>query len=369
MKVSESTLAWERWRQRRRRKRTLLSWTGSILLVAMLVGLAVWGGFALVIDVGEKGEALLVKLGNPEGEDLPLSVSAVPDQAMQAVMSAQRTSALTTVEETRATVEPEILPQPAPVTAPAKAPARVPAPAPPPSATPVPATKQETPEPVPATPAPQPAVPDRAPVPTPTPTPTAVPAPVPVPVPERPVVTEKVIRGSEKGNASELILKPQGDKISQNAYWPVYLFMPLPEQIEASLLGRIRATDLYSIEERRSLVLQVYTQAGNGLILSADPGLAVRPALWEILEGAGYDVANADYKKGKALKPVVITFQLGIPKGSGDTPALVDVKLEQSSGNGPVDEAVLYAFQRSSFANGTGKVAQGRYTYDFSTKK
>jgi len=274
--------------------------------------------------VGEKGEALAVKLGNPEGEDLPLSVSAVPDQVMQAVMSAQRDTALTTVEETRASVvEPLPAPQPKQGVAP--------------------------PPPAPAKPLPE--------------------APTAPSEPPKPTVTEKVIRGSEKGNASELILKPQGEKISQNAYWPVYLFMPLPAKIDAALLARVKATDLYSIEERRALLRQFYTQTGGELTLGADPGLAVRPALWEILEGAGYDVGNADYKRGKALKPVVITFQLGIPKVPGDNPALVDVRLDQSSGAPGVDEAVLYAFQRSSFANGTGQVAQGRYTYDFSTKK
>lgn len=333
--MSEATLVWELWRKRRRFRRNLVSWVGSTALAAVVLALVAWGGFAPIFNVGEQGEALLVKLGHPDGEDLPLSVSAVPDQAMQAVMSAQRDTALTTVEETRpVAVEPDADPVAVPV--PAK---------------------------------PEPKKPEtKAPTLVPQPTPAPKPTPVNPPL-EKPAVTEKVIRGSEKGNASELILKPQGEKISQNAYWPVYLFMPLPAKVDASLLNRIRATDLYSIEERRNLLLQFFAKAPDGLTLIADPGLAIRPALWEILEGAGYDVANADYKKGKTLKPVVITFQLGVPKGAGDNPALLEVKLEQSSGVGSVDEAVLYAFQKSSFANGTGQQAQGRYTYDFSAKK
>lgn len=329
MKISESTLAWERWRAGRRLRRSLVSWTGAFGVGAVALALLAWGGFAPVFDVGEKGEALTVKLGNPDGEDLPLSVSSVPDQVLQAVLSAQRTSALSTVEETRVSApEPEPEPEPAPTPAPSPAPS----PAPAPTQTPAPKPKASTP---------------------------------PVPVPDKPAVTEKVIRGVEKGNASELILKPQGEKISQNAYWPVYLFMPLPAQLDSALLGRIRATDLYSIEERKAALLQFYTSGTGGLTLMWQPDLAVRPALWEILEGAGYDVANADYKRAGTLRPVVITFRLGIPAGPGESPSLLDVKLDQSSGSPLVDEAVLFAFRKSSFANGTGQVAQGRYTYDF----
>lgn len=327
MNISEATLAWERWRAGRRRKRQALSWAGTAGFGALVVALLAWGGFAPVFDVGEKGEALTVKLGNPDGEDLPLSVSSVPDQVLQAVMSAQRTTALTTVEETRVS-EPEPEPEPSP--------------APTPVAVPAPAAKP-APKPAPATPSPV--------------------------KPEKPVVTEKVIRGVEKGNASELILKPQGEKISQNAYWPVYLFMPLPTQLDASILGRIRATDLYSIDERKAALLQFYAAGAAGLTLTGQPDLAVRPALWEILEGAGYDVANAEYKRTAVLRPVVVTFRLGVPPGPGESPSLLDVKLDQSSGSSPVDEAVLYAFRKSSFANGTGQAAQGRYTYDFTARK
>jgi len=332
MKLSEATLAWEHWRARRRFRRQLKAWGSSVLLVLVVLGLAFWGGFPR-LDVGEKGEALAVKLGNPEGEDLPLKVSALPDPSMQAVMSAQRDTALTTVEETRpATPEPAAGPAP-----------------------PAPASKTN-PKPTPPKPA------DTAAQAKINPTPPAVPSPTPV-------VTEKVIRGVEKGNSSELILKPQGEKISQNAYWPVYLFMPLPAKLDAALLGRIPGSDLYSADERRALLLQFYTRGADGLTLSSDPGLPVRPALWSILEGAGYDVANADYKRNNVLKPVVITFRIGTPPTPTDNPELLEVTLDQSSGNTAVDEAVLYAFKKSTFANGTGQVAQGRYTYDFTGKK
>jgi hypothetical protein len=185
---------------------------------------------------------------------------------------------------------------------------------------------------------------------------------------EKPV-TERVIRGSEKGNSSELILKPQGEKIGRNVYTPVYLFMPLPRLVDSRLLGQVKATALYSADERRSALLQFYTQTSDGLVLNGQPDLSLRPLVWDILEGAGYDVANADYKRERALKPVVVSFRIGVPATSTSNPELLEVRLVQSSGNAAVDQAVLYAFQRSSYANGTGQVAQGRYTYDFTVKK
>ncbi|MEI7652641.1 MAG: hypothetical protein WCJ96_11610, partial [Verrucomicrobiota bacterium] len=232
--LSEATLTWEHWRSRRRLKRHLKAWGSSLLFAAAVAGLLLWGGFPRIFNVGEKGEALTVKLGNPEGEDLPLAVSALPDPAMQAVMTAQRDTALTTVEETRASVsEPEPSAEPAPAAKPV--PKMVPL-------KPLPPKSAETPEPIP--------LPTAPPTPTPTPTPPAEVKPA-----DKPVVTEKVIRGSEKGNASELILKPQGEKISQNAYWPVYLFMPLPAKLDLGLLARVPGNDLYNAEERRALLL------------------------------------------------------------------------------------------------------------------
>jgi hypothetical protein len=338
MKSGPVPSVWEQWRIRQRQKRSLISWGFSAGLSLIALGLLLWGGLPILMTVGEKGQTLAVKLGNPEGEDLPLSVSAVPDPSMQAVLEAQRHSVQNTVEETRA-VPPDSGPAPL-----AAAPRK-----------PLPPQADST-KAAPAAP------PAAKPQPTQTPPVAAKPADVPV-------VTEKVIRGVERGNSSELVLKPQGEKISQNAYWPVYLFMPLPARLDAGLLAKVQATNLYSADERKSRLLQFYKKTPEGLVLSTDPGLPVRPALWEIIEGAGYDVSNADYKQGKDLKPVVISFQLGVPKTSTDNPALSQVQLEQSSGSAPVDAAVLYAFQKSTFANGTGQVAQGRYTYDFTDKK
>ena len=344
MKLSEATLTWEHWRARRRRRRQIGAWTGTAAFFLAVLAVMAWGGLPPLFNVGEKGEALLVKLGNPEGEDLPLSVSALPDPSLQAVMTAQRDTARTTVEETRP-AQPEPAPAPAPVK-----------------------TTERAPEKTPATPAKPPVTPAK-----PSPTPTPAPAPATPAVSDKPVVTEKVIRGSEKGNSSELVLKPQGEKISQNAYWPVYLFLPLPARLDASLLARVKATEdregtiLYSAEENRARLLEAYTR-GLDLSLRADRGIETRPAIWAILEAAGYDVANADYKR-TVVRPVVITFRIGVPRTPTSNPDLLEVKLEQSSGNNAVDEAVLYAFQKSSFANGTGQVAQGRYTYDFTAKR
>jgi len=161
------------------------------------------------------------------------------------------------------------------------------------------------------------------------------------------------------------VLKPQGEKISQNVWTPVWLFMPLPTKLDPGLVARIQKNNLYTAQERKELLRQVYP---DGVNLQKDPGLDARPAIWAILESAGYPIESADYKKGKNLNPVVITFELGIPSAPGVNPKLLKVNLEQPSGNPEVDLAVLYAFQRSSFANGTGQTAQGRYTYNFDSK-
>jgi len=327
MRMTPATTVWEKWRGAQRRKRILVSW-GSTSGAALVLVAALFLGFGPRFNVGEQGEAIAVKLGNPNGEDLPLQVSAVPDQALQALVSAQREVSHTTVQETRlAPSDVLTVPEPAPKAS----------------------TKISTKTPVHPEAKPQTQTP-------------------PPPV-KSPVVTEKVIRGVEKGNSSELILKPQGEKVSQNAYWPVYLFMPLPQRIDAALLNKIPATDLYSVDERKALLLQSYKRSGSELVLSGTVDLPVRPALWQILEAAGYDVSNADYKRGKNLQPVVISFKLGTPPGGDGNPPLSEIRLEQSSGSQPVDDAVLYAFQLSTFANGTGQVVQGRYTYDFQEKK
>jgi len=103
--------SWERWRSRQDRKRKLISWgsaTGGWLLILALM---LWGGFHAPINVGDQGVALAVKLGNPEGEDLPLQVRSIPDPAMQAVLSAQRNSVAHT-EETRTDPGPQAIPAP-----------------------------------------------------------------------------------------------------------------------------------------------------------------------------------------------------------------------------------------------------------------
>lgn len=318
MKLTPATLAWESWRAKQRQKRRWLAWSAAVGAAVIVVAVSAWSGIR-IFAVGEQGEAVAVKLGNPEGEDLPLAVQAVPDPSMQAVLSAQREAINT--EETRVADDRA---------------GTIPVATPKPSKTSLPSSSAS---------------------------PTS--APAPSAVPNTPQITEKVIRGDEKGNPYELVLKPKGEKISQNVWTPVWLFMPLPARLDAGLMARIQKNNLYTAQERKDLLRQVYP---DGVTLQKDPGLDARPAIWAILESAGYPIESADYKKGKNLKPVVITFELGTPPGPGVNPKLLKVNLEQPSGNPEVDMAVLYAFQRSTFANGTGQTAQGRYTYNFDSK-
>lgn len=325
MAVSEASRGWNLWRSRRWRRRRWLAWASSAAAFALVIGVMAWGGFK-VFNVGEKGEALSVKLGNPDGENLPISVTSAPDQVMQAVLSAQRETAKSRNELTR-------------VSAPEVAPA---------AAGSVP-TKPAAPPP-------------------------AQTAPSPSDAPKAP--TEKVIRGVEKGNSSELVLKPQGDKISQSSWVPAYLYMPLPSRLETRLLLRVPSTKpqpdgkiLNSAAERQATLLTVYRRQGDVLVLDAQPPLGERPAYWSILEDAGYDLENAEYKTKSQLRTVVVLFKIGTPVANASYGPLSEVRIEQSSGDAGVDESVKFAFELSGFANGTGQVAQGRYTYDFSGKK
>ena len=78
------------------------------------------------------------------------------------------------------------------------------------------------------------------------------------------------------------------------------------------------------------------------------------------LEQGGYDLSRAEYKQGRLLRPVVLSFSV-VPS----TGVLEEVFLEKSCGYSELDEAVLYGFQASSYFNSTDRKIKGRFTYRF----
>lgn len=173
------------------------------------------------------------------------------------------------------------------------------------------------------------------------------------------------ITKAEKGNTVETTLGGSSDTVGQSLYVPVYLNMPLPSNISTALFNAIPDEIIpphlviASAEARKRAFLNYYAKRGDSYMLASQPPLEVREKLWEMLEDAGYNVEQADYKAGRSLNPVVIGFSVTRDR------QLRGVELLQSSGDPDIDAAVLYGFKRASFWNKSGDTIQGRFVYRF----
>jgi|GEM_PF-3542667 len=173
------------------------------------------------------------------------------------------------------------------------------------------------------------------------------------------------IRKTEKGSSSDTILGGYQGTVGQNIYQPVYLSLPLPQTIFESVYRAIPDLIIppniviYSSLERKKTFTTYYEFDGSFYRLKSDVPMVKRELLWQILEDAGFDPAKTDYREGKTLNPVVITFNI-----SKDN-QLRDAKVLQSSGDPHIDQGVLYGFRRAVFWNKTGETIPGRFTYRF----
>jgi len=173
------------------------------------------------------------------------------------------------------------------------------------------------------------------------------------------------ITKAEKGNTVETTLGGSSETVGQSLYVPIYLNMPLPSVVPVELFNAIPNeiippnTLVASAESRKRAFLNYYTRSGNAYRLTNPVPLEVREKLWEMLEDAGYNLEQADYKAGRTLNPVVIGFSITEDR------QLRGVELLQSSGDSDIDEAVLYGFKRASFWNKSGETIQGRFVYRF----
>ncbi|HAX37650.1 MAG TPA: hypothetical protein DCY05_07890 [Spirochaetaceae bacterium] len=296
----------------------------SISLLAILVA-----GFLRPIELTNISGPVVIRLGHPEGADEVNAVSEAVEPPPPAV---------------EAPPEPET-PPPAEIT--------------PPEPTTPPPTPQPTPVPVqPTTPVSAPPVRHVTPN---TPAPTQPPTP-PAPAPQ-PVV---IARGEEAGNSYDLMVEGGAGVVSASGMIPINLFMPLPYELPLSLYEAI--PDKLGLDntaaERRTTFTRVYerTSLGWRLINNQQPDYNSRIQLWPILEDAHYDLANAEYKMDKNLRPVVVVFSI-LPASQGAR--LVDISLRSSSGYSDIDEAVLEALRRASFSNNSDRRISGTYTYRF----
>jgi len=311
------TVTRDAWLRARERKRAAVAWSSAFGFYAFVFAVAAVLSFFNLEELADYSGPIVVRLGSPEGIDAP---RPTPDAPL--------TSAA-----------------PEPVAAP-------PAPAP----VPVAASKPvAAPKPVPSTPAPkQPVAPV---VPAAEAQPAAPPAPVPV-----------VLRGSESGNSYDMTFLSGSGVVGRSLHIPIWLFMPLPFEVPASMYDSIpdQAGLSGTAEGRRKTFTAFYKQAGNVWQLKnfKQPDYDSRPSLWIMLEDAGYDVKNAEYKAGKHLRPVTVLFKVSAPGASGK-PTLEAVHIESGSGYSTIDDDVLYGFKKAEFSNSGSISISGRFTYRF----
>jgi TonB family protein len=173
------------------------------------------------------------------------------------------------------------------------------------------------------------------------------------------------IHKAEAGSASDTYLGGVQGTVGHNLYVPVYYSFPLPRTVSAAVFNAIPdlveppKTVIYTAQERKKAFLMYYDFDGTAYRLKKDVDLDRREPLWQILEDARYDMANAEYKQGRNLNPVVIGFTVTKDK------QLKGAEILQSSGDQELDKSILYGFKRASFWNKTGETVLGRFIYRF----
>jgi len=142
--------------------------------------------------------------------------------------------------------------------------------------------------------------------------------------------------------------------VGRNLYVDIYRFLPLPATVDESIYLKIAAKETFR---------SYYESAGSGWKLKAQPPVAERDNVWNMLEDAGYDASKADFRNGAKLSPVVLEFVVGpLAKNKVE---LVDVRIVSSSGSPEIDEAIVYGFRQASFFNKTGNAVSGKFVYSF----
>ena len=266
------------WVEAQDRKRMSLSF--GVALGLYLLGFGIVALFGLFREDVESDYAgpVIVRLGSPDGAELarPVQTPAPPAPALPA----ERPT-------------PETLVPPVP-----EAPVRPVTDAP--AITPTPTTQQTaTPRPV------EPTAPAQ-------PVPTVVPTPVPIPVPAQPAY--QTLRGSETGNSYDMTIEAISGTAGRSLYEPIWLYMPLPSVIPNSIYMAIpdRVGLPNTSAKRREEFAKVYDFTGGNWQLKrmSQPAYDIRPAIWVMLEDAGYDVSKAEYKTMNRLREITILFKV-----------------------------------------------------------
>ena len=217
-------IAWQKKRIRR-------SFLAAFLLHFLLIGGALLYNLLFVEDLEDFSGPVLIKLGEPEGADLPLP--PVPAE---------------TSESPEETVPETIdLPDEAEVIQEASVPDETPASLPETAEKPEIETPAESDSPRTET------------------------AAAPESVPEKPAEPEPVtIKGSEDGNAHETVFSTEAGNVGRNIWIPINLYMPLPVELDDRYLENLKGDSLNTAEEYRKILLRYYEESplGEGYYLS-----------------------------------------------------------------------------------------------------
>ncbi len=291
------------------RKRSAFSLGASAAFYLLaLAGLWIFG-MLRPVEYSEYAGPVLIRLGTPEGAEVPAPASPPAPETV-----------------------PEAVRPPEPTPAPA---ASVPAP-PPDQTAKVPAAK----------------APESPP-----------PSPTPV-VPSTEGAAAGPIKGEEHGNSHETTFDATEGRVGRSLYVPIWTFLPLPGTVENRVYDRIPGDGFHSAVEQKARFRRYYEFEAGAWKLKQDVPLDMRQGIWLILEGAGYDLARAEYKGLGALSPIQIRFKVGPAQGNRP-PVLESVELVESSGDPEIDAAVLFGFRRASFSNDSDRSVTGRFTYRF----
>ena len=311
------------------KRRTLASIGVAVLLHLLLTGAYLIYEYLFVEDIAEFSGPVLVKLGEPEGEDIPVLPDAelpedIPEEPVEPVPPPPEDA----VESPAEAVTPAAPSEPSPD-----------------GSLPAQPASESVDSAEPADESSEQAAAEEVPV-RPQPEESAEPQPV-------------IIKGEEGGNSYEYQFAAEEGLVRRSLSAEIYLFMPLPREVSEDVYRRMSGDSYRTGLSRQDLFRQSYINLNGTWIYQNEPFPGDITALWDYLIKAGYDYENADYKSSGTLQDVVISFTL-----SKDA-ELLEAEVQKSSGDSRVDGAVLEGFQAASFSNASGREIKGRFTYRF----
>jgi hypothetical protein len=172
--------------------------------------------------------------------------------------------------------------------------------------------------------------------------------------------------GVEYGNSYELAFETGKGNAGRSFGPPIWMYMPLPPTVFDATYLKIAASGFRSAEENQAAFRAAYEFREDGLWhLALSVSIADRPAVWIILQAAGYDPRTAPYRD-RASGPVVISFSVTVDdQVTRRPPRLESVSIATSCGDRELDEAVLYGFTQATFFNRMAESVSGTFTYRF----